>query len=117
MKSMGLASPEDIRQNLSPDAKSVLLDVRTSEEIASTGKIERDGHPWIHCPCMPTSTELEGWNEKGDDVPGKDTPIVVYCRSGRRASRAEQLLKSMGYQHVLNGGGYDDMVSILNGTL
>lgn len=36
-------------------------------------------------------------------------PIVVYCRSGRRASKAEETLKSKGYKTVLNAGGFDDL--------
>lgn len=31
-----------------------------------------------------------------------DDQIIVYCRSGGRASLAEQLLKSYGYKNVVN---------------
>ena len=36
-------------------------------------------------------------------------PIVVYCRSGRRAEVAKELLESRGYTNVVNGGGYKDL--------
>ncbi len=36
----------------------------------------------------------------------KDTVIVLYCRSGRRASAALGLLKDLGYSKVYNAGGY-----------
>lgn len=29
-----------------------------------------------------------------------DQPIVVYCKSGRRAARAQGILRSLGYRHV-----------------
>jgi phage shock protein E len=31
-----------------------------------------------------------------------ETPIVVYCASGRRAQAAAQFLETVGYQHVFN---------------
>lgn len=40
-------------------------------------------------------------------VPDKQTPIVVYCRSGRRSSIAEDQLRQLGYRHVRNAGGYE----------
>ena len=33
----------------------------------------------------------------------KDEQIIVFCRSGARASRAMDLLKSNGYKNVING--------------
>ncbi|WP_420841849.1 rhodanese-like domain-containing protein [Eikenella glucosivorans] len=40
-------------------------------------------------------------------VPDKHTPIQLYCRSGRRAESAKQVLESMGYTRVQNRGGYE----------
>jgi hypothetical protein len=36
-------------------------------------------------------------------------PIVIYCKSGRRAARATEFLKSQGYDHVMNAGGLEDL--------
>jgi rhodanese-related sulfurtransferase len=36
-------------------------------------------------------------------------PIVIYCGSGKRASKAEEVLKSNGYETVLNAGGFTDL--------
>ena len=33
----------------------------------------------------------------------KAQPIILYCRSGNRAGKAQQLLKDVGYSHVING--------------
>lgn len=35
---------------------------------------------------------------------GKDTPIVLYCRSGARASTARRILEREGYTRVTNLG-------------
>ncbi|MBD2859402.1 rhodanese-like domain-containing protein [Spongiibacter sp. KMU-158] len=43
--------------------------------------------------------------------PDKDQAIVAYCRSGRRASNAAQILKGMGYSNisVVVAGGYAEL--------
>lgn len=37
-------------------------------------------------------------------VPDKNTPVLLYCRSGRRAGVAESALRDMGYTQVKNLG-------------
>ncbi len=73
--------------------KGVLVDVRTKAEY------ER-GH-------IPESIniELEHLDKILEKVPDKDTPLFVYCRSGRRSSRAKSSLKRAGYLDVTNIGG------------
>ena len=34
---------------------------------------------------------------------------VVYCRSGKRSSKAADIMYEHGFRHVVNGGGYDDL--------
>lgn len=34
---------------------------------------------------------------------------VVYCRSGKRSSKAADIMYQQGFRHVVNGGGYDDL--------
>ncbi|MGY5451859.1 rhodanese-like domain-containing protein [Agarivorans sp. MS3-6] len=41
----------------------------------------------------------------------KNQAIVVYCRSGNRSGYALQVLQAMGYQHVVNGGGLNEMMA------
>ena len=38
-------------------------------------------------------------------IPSKDTPVLVYCRSGRRSFQAAQLLEEYGYEHIYDIGG------------
>ena len=108
----GFASVEDVQKALETHT---FLDVRTESEIAATG-----GQPhfigqqqWAQTNCTPNECpKLEMAPESL--IESKETPIVIYCRSGRRASKAKEILLQKGYKHVLNAGGYDDLVAILS---
>lgn len=82
---------------------AVLIDVRTPEEVAQGS--------------IPGSRHI-GYEEIGQRIaevaPDKNTPIVVYCRSGRRSSIAQDSLTDLGYSRVINGGGYLDLKTALN---
>lgn len=73
----------------------VLIDVRTPEEFVQ-------GHI-----AGALNIPVENIREKEllPEVPSVDTPILLYCRSGRRAVNAGQLLVKNGYRHVMNFGG------------
>ncbi|HPG10276.1 MAG TPA: rhodanese-like domain-containing protein [Chitinophagaceae bacterium] len=56
-----------------------------------------------------------------EEVPGKisdfkefQTPIVFYCRSGNRSGMAVSILKQNGLTDIYNGGGLEDVQSLLN---
>ena len=36
-------------------------------------------------------------------------PVIVFCRSGRRAGKAKECLEEKGYSKVLNAGGLKDL--------
>lgn len=40
----------------------------------------------------------------------KQATIYLYCRSGRRAEVARQILSDLGYTNVINQGGYQDLL-------
>lgn len=42
-------------------------------------------------------------------APDKNTPIALYCRSGRRSEIARQTLLQLGYTQVQNLGSYDSL--------
>lgn len=55
------------------------------------------------------------------DVPAIDTnllgsnlerPVVVYCRSGKRAEALRSRLLNLGYRNTINGGGLKDLQKI-----
>jgi phage shock protein E len=80
----------------SPD--TLLLDVRSAEEFAAGALpgAQRVGHEEIAARI-------------GAIAPDKNTPIVLYCRSGRRSALAEESLRALGYSNLINAGGYDEL--------
>ncbi|WP_064504803.1 rhodanese-like domain-containing protein [Frateuria defendens] len=76
--------------------RPLLLDVRHAEEY-------RDGHiaGALNIPVEQLASRYGAL-----DVP-REREIVVYCKSGRRAAKAQALLESLGYAHV----------SLLDGSL
>ena len=77
---------------------AMLVDVRTPEEYA-------EGH-LPEAINIPFEQIVEAFAKQGI---AKDTPVVVYCRSGRRSGIAKESLEKAGYQEVYNGGGYDSL--------
>ncbi|MBP6929731.1 MAG: rhodanese-like domain-containing protein [Candidatus Moranbacteria bacterium] len=79
---------------------SLLIDVRNIEEYE-----ERHADGAIHLPLMAI---LYG-NLGILDTVAKDEHIELYCHSGGRASRAEELLRERGFTNVVNRGGLEDV--------
>ena len=76
----------------------MLIDVRTSEEFAA-GHLQ--GARLI--PHYRIGAEISAV------APDKNTPIVLYCRSGRRSNIARQTLLQLGYTQVVDAGGYEQL--------
>ena len=75
---------------------AMLVDVRTAEEY-------RSGHiPSAH------NFPVENVKDIARLIPKKDTPVYLYCQSGRRAVRARDKMKSMGYTNVQAIGGIEN---------
>lgn len=78
----------------SPSGSFTIIDVRTAEEYAAgfiPGAILK---PY---DAMPGNVA---------ELP-KDTPIVLYCRSGRRSAIAKSTLVAAGFTNVADFGGID----------
>ena len=75
----------------------VLLDARSEEEFS-------EGHipGAIVIPHEEVSERAEA------EIPEKDVPVFVYCRSGRRSKIAAEELVSLGYSEVYEFGGIID---------
>ncbi len=73
-------------------AGALLVDVRTPQEFAA-------GH-------LPGAVNIpvEELSERLGELGAPEQPVVVYCRSGARSSRAERLLQERGFQQVVNLG-------------
>lgn len=71
------------------------IDVRREEEW-------NEGH-------KPEALHFELSRIENGEVPPvpKDSDIHVYCRSGGRAGRAKELLLKLGFENVVNDGGFE----------
>uniref|UniRef100_A0A7S2XRH6 Rhodanese domain-containing protein n=1 Tax=Attheya septentrionalis TaxID=420275 RepID=A0A7S2XRH6_9STRA len=105
------ASKEEIKEAAArPDV--VFLDVRTEPEIAENPLTSR---PFVAVECNVTDSSI--LEAKIDTVlTDKDAPIVIFCRSGRRAETAIEVLKQRGFTHTYNGGGVSDLETNLRST-
>ena len=77
---------------------SVLLDVRTEEEYG----IEHAAGA-VLLPQEDLETMDEG--DILDVLPDLDAPVLLYCRTGRRAALAAIKLEELGYTRLYNLGG------------
>ena len=77
---------------------SVLLDVRTEEEYG----IEHAAGA-VLLPQEDLETMDEG--DILEVLPDLDAPVLLYCRTGRRAALAAGKLEELGYTRLYNLGG------------
>lgn len=77
----------------------ILLDVRTSEEVKTDGKIP--GSVLIPLNQLPNKIDKLDKNKK----------ILVYCRSGTRSVSASRLLSSLGFKVYNIKGGINNWKS------
>ncbi len=76
-----------------PSDKPVLIDVRTEPEW-------NEGHL--------QGAILIPYEKIGDEIekvaPDRKTRVILYCKSGRRSGIAQDALKKLGYEDVINNG-------------
>lgn len=94
-------SPQEAKKLISDNVPDVILDVREKDEW-------NDGH-------HPNAVhiQLDKVEKKFHKLyPDKKTKVLIYCRSGSRASSAAQILNSQGYNNIysVSGGGYSNLV-------
>ncbi|WP_199711943.1 rhodanese-like domain-containing protein [Alginatibacterium sediminis] len=75
-----------------------MIDVRTLQEYQS-------GHMRgaVNIPYDQIQLQIAA------QVPDKSTPVLLYCRSGRRSGIAQQSLIALGYKNVVNIGGIEEL--------
>ena len=89
------------KEFLADPGKYILIDVREGTEVAETGSIINS----INIPRGLIEMKLSPSND--NPSLNADTPIVVYCGGGSRASLAGKTLKELGFNNVQNlEGGY-----------
>lgn len=80
-------------------AGAMVLDVRTPEEFA-------EGH-LANAVNIPFEQVTQEFMNRG--IP-KDTPVVLYCRSGRRSGIAIADLVAAGYTQAFDAGAYQSLI-------
>ena len=88
-------SQEEAKQMMDQLEDVVILDVREQDEFDSG-----------HIPgaiLLPVGTTAE--DSAAAVIPGKDTTVLVYCRSGNRSKTASDALVKLGYTQVYEFGG------------
>lgn len=99
-KSLTRASSDKIHEFMRRGA--LVIDVRTAAEYEA-------GHlnSAINIP-------LDQLNSRIREIePDPNRPILLHCESGARSEAAVQILRKMGYQHVLNVGSFARARSML----
>ena len=85
---------------------ALLLDVRTASEYHA-------GH--LSGAVLLPHDRVEGMVRIV--VPDRNTPVYLYCRSGRRSALAEETMKRLGYAEVYNLGSLDEARKFLDRPL
>lgn len=96
---MKAISPEELQAWIQSDKDMQIVDIREAYEY-------EDGHlDALHLPMDTVVDQLEQL--------AKDKPVVMYCKSGKRASAMVYMLEKMyGFENLLVlEGGYDAFVS------
>lgn len=82
-------SVQDVKNNTKANLYDVILDVRTKEE-----------YDLGHYPSA-INIPLNSVEDKFKKLfPNKNISVLIYCRSGSRATQAKNILQSQGYIQV-----------------
>ena len=84
-----LVSQDEILRMIDGGTAPMILDVRTAEEFAEG-----------HVPGAINISHDELADRLAEVAAAKEAGVIVYCRSGRRAGIAEELLLGQGFSNV-----------------
>ncbi|KJV06983.1 rhodanese-like domain-containing protein [Methylocucumis oryzae] len=99
--------PQQAFELLQHHEKAVLIDVRTKIEHDFVGRPPNAVHiPWKEAPDWQLNPNFV--SEVTKQVPDKNAPVLLLCRSGQRSLEAAQALEQAGYQRLINiVGGFE----------
>lgn len=104
-ESAEVISPQDAQKRVQENPKTLVIDVRQSEEISSTGAVPGSMNIPLGVLPLRADTELpESFREP--KLQDRSTPIITTCGAGGQASLAAKTLKDMGFTNVaiMDGG-------------
>ena len=102
----------EVKKLLEENPKTVILDVRTNDELNSVGKINAEdlGSKTYHVVVSP---DLGNWQEPDPNFVenvkkqiNKDTPVLISCAAGGRSLIAANLLEPEGYTAMNLSDGF-----------
>ena len=102
----------EVKKLLEENPKTVILDVRTNDELNSVGKINAEdlGSKTYHVVVSP---DLGNWQEPDPNFVenvkkqiNKDTPVLISCAAGGRSLNAANLLEQEGYNAMNLSDGF-----------
>ena len=96
--------------NLVSNGQAVLVDVRTAEERTFVGYVPDSVHvPWATGTSL---TRNPRFVRELESKVGKDKPILLLCRSGKRSAAAAEALAKSGFDSVFNiEGGFEGEIN------
>jgi len=98
-------SPKDAQKRVQENPNTLVIDVRQSEEIASTGAVPGSLNIPLGVLPLRADTELaESFREQ--KLQDRSTPVITTCGGGGQAALAAKLLADMGFTNVaiMDGG-------------
>ena len=104
------AQPQEPYRRITAEEAKALMDERTDEVVLDVR--EPDEYAAGHIPgavLLPVGS-IDG-ESAAALIPGRDTLVLVYCRSGRRSQTAAEVLAGLGYTDVAEFGGILDWPS------
>jgi rhodanese-related sulfurtransferase len=83
---------------------TLIVDVRDGPEVEASGKVAGAVHVSRGMLEFRADPDLPSHDKNFS----KDKTVILYCGSGGRAALAGKMLKDLGYDRVLNLGGFKD---------
>ena len=90
---------EEAKQLMDTVENLVIVDVREESEYNTGHAIGAE------LLSMSELTSDEGAARAAEVIPSKDTPLIVYCRSGVRSRKSARILSDFGYEEIYDVGG------------
>ncbi len=83
---------------------TLIVDVRDGPEVQASGKVAGAVHVSRGMLEFRADPDLPSHDKNFS----KDKTVILYCGSGGRAALAGKMLKDLGYDRIVNLGGYKD---------
>jgi rhodanese-related sulfurtransferase len=83
---------------------TLIVDVRDAPEVQASGKVAGAVHVSRGMLEFRADPDLPSHDKNFS----KDKTVILYCGSGGRAALAGKMLKDLGYDRVVNLGGFKD---------